>query len=403
MYTPSVSLFNTINKPVHFNNNNNKQLNYPQYNKTLTSDVVSFSGKYTPLANKMSDFLENDFSKKTPRFTRIATVYLDILESVASGLKDFGFSFDRAYCEKSPVKSPASYASKIVRSKNLKVPDMIRATLYCNTPYDLDSLNKLLLEMKKRGYVLDTTEVSINDLMKRGYRPTKKEMAEPDKIKKTIPDLDIRLEDVSEQVAKLPPELRYAISKPQKSGYEDIQMRFVREFDKKDPKKRPVSHELLIIFGPEYAKSKHDESKYVYNKIRKFEELNVDLSDKTTNPKSLKASRYIDLIRQMFRGKVSEKLFLNAKNKDLYGLNDEIPIYFTESDQKMFENYFSGLRDNVIDIYKTLRKNAGVSKTASKQTNQDLRNDKALLGELHDTLKDTIEHFNYQHDLKHNS
>ena len=53
------------------------------------------------------------------------------------------------------------------------------------------------------------------------------------KLTKYVPDLDIRLEDVSDQITKLSPELRYSIGKPQKSGYEDLQMRFIRDFDKK--------------------------------------------------------------------------------------------------------------------------------------------------------------------------
>lgn len=88
----------------------------------------------------------------------------------------------------------------------------------------------------------------------------------------TVPDLDIRLENVSEQVTKLDPHLRYSISKPQKSGYEDIQMRFIRDFDKK---KNPIQHELIILFGPHYSKAKHDESKYVYDALRKFDELSM--------------------------------------------------------------------------------------------------------------------------------
>ena len=50
------------------------------------------------------------------------------------------------------------------------------------------------------------------------------------KLTKYVPDLDIRLEDVSDQITKLSPELRYSIGKPQKSGYEDLQMRFYPRF-----------------------------------------------------------------------------------------------------------------------------------------------------------------------------
>jgi len=382
--TPALSRanhLNSINSPVQ-----NKNVTVSKLN-TLSKDTVSFSG-IGGASSKVSDFLEAQVAADTPRLRRLAITYLDILESVAFRLKDKGFSFDREYCELNPVKSPKSYSSKIVRSGKFKVPDTIRATLYCNNPYDLDSLNSLLTEMKKRGYVLGTEKMTIKDLMKRGYIPTEEEAKKLD-LEKTVPDLDIRLDDVADQVTKLPEELKYSIGKPQKSGYEDIQMRFVRDFDSK---KNPVSHELLIVFGPNYSKAKHAESSFIYTPLRELDELHVDLSNKTIGSHSQKASRYIDLIKQMFRGKVSEKLFLNAKNKDLYDLSDSIPISFSESDVNMFENYFSGLNDRVSSVYKEARKAPKITDSEKKQLAKDLRSDKTLLNKVHDNLKKAISH-----------
>lgn len=382
--TPALSRanhLNSINSPVQ-----NKNVTVPKLN-TLFKDTVSFSG-IGGASSKVSDFLEAQVAADTPRLRRLAITYLDILESVAFRLKDKGFSFDREYCELNPVKSPKSYSSKIVRSGKFKVPDTIRATLYCNNPYDLDSLNSLLTEMKKRGYVLGTEKMTIKDLMKRGYIPTEEEAKKLD-LEKTVPDLDIRLDDVADQVTKLPEELKYSIGKPQKSGYEDIQMRFVRDFDSR---KNPVSHELLIVFGPNYSKAKHAESSFIYTPLRELDELHVDLSNKTIGSHSQKASRYIDLIKQMFRGKVSEKLFLNAKNKDLYDLSDSIPISFSETDVNMFENYFSGLNDRVSSVYKEARKAPKITDSEKKQLAKDLRSDKTLLNKVHDNLKKAISH-----------
>lgn len=382
--TPALSRanhLNSINSPVQ-----NKNVTVPKLNN-LSKDTVSFSG-IGGASSKVSDFLEAQVAADTPRLRRLAITYLDILESVAFRLKDKGFSFDRAYCELNPVKSPKSYSSKIVRSGKFKVPDTIRATLYCNNPYDLDSLNSLLTEMKKRGYVLGTEKMTIKDLMKRGYIPTEEEAKKLD-LEKTVPDLDIRLDDVADQVTKLPEELKYSIGKPQKSGYEDIQMRFVRDFDSR---KNPVSHELLIVFGPNYSKAKHAESSFIYTPLRELDELHVDLSNKTIGSHSQKASRYIDLIKQMFRGKVSEKLFLNAKNKDLYDLSDSIPISFSETDVNMFENYFSGLNDRVSSVYKEARKAPKITDSEKKQLAKDLRSDKTLLNKVHDNLKKAISH-----------
>ena len=66
----------------------------------------------------------------------------------------------------------------------MKVPDTIRATLYCNDPYDLAKLNDELLPlMKQRGYVLADTKMSVQDLMKRGYIPTDDEIKLLEKLK----------------------------------------------------------------------------------------------------------------------------------------------------------------------------------------------------------------------------
>lgn len=366
-------------------NNISASNNYPNL-KPLAKDSVSFTG--IPGAGaKVSDFLEAQVAADTPRLRRIATTFLDVLESVASKLKENGFSMDRAYCEKNPVKKPDSYASKVVRSGSFKVPDAVRATLYCDQPYNLNNLVALLGEMEKRGYVLEEVDTPVLDLIKRGYVPTEKETKNLVKSTKKVPDLDIRLEDVSDQVTILPERLRYSIGKPQKSGYEDIQMRFVRDFD---TSRQPVSHELIVVFGPEYSKAKHFESSRVYGNLREFDELHADLSDKTIGSHAQKATRYIDLIQQMFRGKISEKLFINAKNKDLYQISDEVPITFSENDKKVFESYFAGLKDRINSVYSETRKANKGKKELLSQINKDARADRTLLEKLYKNLKETI-------------
>ena len=185
--------------PLNVNN-----ASYPNL-RPLNQDTVSFQGNIAKKAvSTVSEHLKAQIAADSPRLRRIATTYLDVLESVATKLKDKGFSFDREYCELNPVKSPESYTSKVVRSGSFKVPDTIRATLYCDNPYDLSKLVEgLLPEMEQRGYVLAKTEMSLKDLMKRGYIPTTKELANPE-MEKTIPDIDIRLVDVSEQFGILP-------------------------------------------------------------------------------------------------------------------------------------------------------------------------------------------------------
>lgn len=379
------------------NSQTNSTVSLPKYSHTLVNDTVSF-GNISRAVNTVADHLQAQVAADSGRLSRIATTYLDVLESVAFRLKDKGFLFDRAYAELHPVKSPEAYTSKIMRSGHFKVSDTIRSTLYCNNSYDLSLLNDSLLpEMEKRGFILSTTEKSIKDLIKRGYVPNALEAADLNK-KITVPDLDIRLDNVSEQVTKLSPDLRYSISKPQKSGYEDIQMRFIRNFDKN---KNPIQHELIILFGPNYSKAKHDESDYVYDALRKFDELAMKFEDDTIGSHSQKANRYIELITQMFRGKISEKLFLNAKNKDLYDISEEVPICFSEADKVMFKSYFSGLQDRMKSVYAEAKKAANISPTAKKQLTRDLKHDIRCLYDIKEKLTNTIEHYNYLSDLKH--
>ena len=165
----------------------NSAMTMPRYNNALTCDTVSFGNSISKGGATIADHLEAQVAASAERLLRIATTYLDIVESVAINLKDKGFSFDRAYCELNPVKSPKSYASKVVRSGSFKVPDTIRTTLYCNNPYDLDNLFKYLLpEMEKRGYVIPEIEETVENLMKRGYIPTAEEAANPKMTKMVL-------------------------------------------------------------------------------------------------------------------------------------------------------------------------------------------------------------------------
>lgn len=388
-FTPKISQLKQNAENSHYSNPV-----MPSRLSPLKADTVSFSGvgaKYSKKATStISDYVEKSVESGMARMRRIATTYLDVLESIAISLSKDGFSFDRAYCELSPVKSPKSYVSKITRSGNMKVPDYIRATLYCNNPYDLDNLTqKLLPEMKKRGYVLEKTETSLEELVGRGYVPKSDNVSLKRKVK--VPDLDIRLEGASESIDKLTPDLKYSIGKPQKSGYEDIQMRFARVTDKSST---PISHELIILFGPNYARAKHLESEKVYSSLRELGKLNVDLSDRTFGSHSHKANRYIELIEQMFRGKISEKLFLNAKNKDLYDISDEIPIHFSKEDLKLFDTYFAGLLDRINSRYKELRLEHAADKEKLKELAVEKRLDSIKITKIRESLKETIDFFN---------
>lgn len=404
------------NKNNIYNNNNLKTPNNiirPSNLSGLTADTVSFGANFA----KVSDFLEEQFIQETPRLKGIANVYLDVLNAVADELKHMGFSFNRDYSASNSVKSPKSRTSKIMRSGSIRIPDTIRATIFCNDPYDLSKLKSLVTAMGERRYVLDSEGMPIERLIKRGYMPTQEEIenlrkfnehdfsssAEEEKLRaslnKMMTDLDIRLDKkkIANQLINLPPEWRYCVSEPKKSGYEDIQMRFIRSHDKK---KNPVRFELIILFGDKYSVAKHEESKYVYDFLRRFKELHVDSNYSSSNSTQGKIEHYMNLIRQMFTGKVSQKLFLNAKNKDYADIPDEVAIKFDEDDQHLFESYFKGLRNSLASFYDESKKSAYNSPSARRQISKDFKADRDMVEEIYNGLKNTIEHYNYQADLK---
>ena len=360
-----------------------KNLQYfsPVMGYRLNSDTISFKR-----GNRIADIVEHNIAQDTNRLNNIATVYLDVLESVAAKLKDLGVTFDRSYCEKNPVKSPKSYTSKIMRSGSFKVPDTIRATMYIKDLYDLSILREHLLpELKKRGYSLSQIEMPLNTLKKRGYVP-KVNDTNANQVK--VPDLDIRLENPGNFFADLESEYRYLLSNPQKSGYEDIQLRLVSSMD--NPKKQ-VQHELLILFGPHYAKAKEFESANVYDHLRKFKELYVKINTEEKNCYSKAIDKYIDCIEKMFRENVSQKLYRNAKNKDLNRNKKDIPITFTEDDIQAFELYFRELNNKVMDYYNKAK--VGKTKSQKSALGRKMSGDKKILQDVHDNLLVTMKKF----------
>ena len=428
----------------------------PKLNITPAFDTVTFSAKNkkpVPATTTFADHLEAQFEAESVRYMRLATTYLDILESVTNALGDKGFSMDREYCELNPVKSAKSYRSKVERSKSLKVPDTIRATIYCKDSYDISNLNDLLAEMEKREFIVAPAEMPVKDLIKRGYLPTEEEslivnylngdrnidnkakviselmnkgydaleiskllnefedsgkiptsmefIERFSEINKEVPDLDIRLKDkVATERYKLQPEHRYCISKPQSSGYEDIQIRFVRKYDKKS---NPVQHELIILFGPNYAKSKHNESERVYSHLRKFDTLNIAsiLKNENYERDTKNANLYLSLIRTLFRTNVSEKEFENGRNIDYKGSNEQRTISFSKDDERLFNSYFKILNEEIDKIYDRQLKRA--NKSRRKHIDNNRKEDKDLIEEIRSGLKETIKLYNNEAENKHNS
>ena len=360
----------------------------------LSVDTISFTGAKDKAAKAVKKQVESkavtllDFigaryeELDFPRYESISEAYLNTLSAVCTRLSNLGFTYDEAYNSQCPVKSVDSYLSKMKRSKSFTVLDPVRATIYNKDLYNLDNLTAFLSEMLP-GYIPYKTDVPLVKLMKRGYIPSVEELQSGAKTVK-VTDLDFRLNNEQLDVENMPEPLRPFVSGPLKSGLEDIQLRFIRTCDKDNP--NPVYHELLIMFGPHSTIAKHQEHRDVYQWVRLFDEFEVPLEETSLQTHSGKALTYMERISEMFRGKVSQKLFLNAKNKDCLGIQEESRIVFTEEDLNLFRGYFNGLNDRLLSVYKSLGRSQEVKEMKSR--------DFERLATIREGLKATINLYN---------
>ena len=361
----------------------------------LSADTVSFTGAKDKAAKAVKKQVESkavtllDFigaryeELDVPRYERISDLYHNTLSAVCTRLSNLGFTYDEAYNSQCPVKSVDSYLSKMKRSKSFTVLDPVRGTIYNKDLYNLDNLTAFLNEMRAAGYIPYKTDVPLVKLLKRGYIPSVEDLQSGAKTVK-VTDLDFRLNNEQLDVENMPEQLRPFVSGPLKSGLEDIQLRFIRTCDKDVP--NPVYHELLLMFGPHSTLAKHQEHRDVYQWVRLFDEIEVPLEETSLQTHSGKALTYMDRISEMFRGKVSQKLFLNAKNKDCLGINEESKIGFTEEDLKLFRGYFSGLNDRMRSVYKGM----GRSRAVLAMKERDMER----IATIRAGLKDTINIYN---------
>lgn len=445
LFTQRFSPLQNLNKSNSQNNNyytptikNNKLA-------PLKADTVSFTAaKFVLKPRVFGDALEDQFTLEGPRLKAIGRVFHAVSKDIADGSNGiFKISDNIEHL----VKDPKTRVKKIIRSGEMKVHDILRLTAYCKDPYNFDSLLYFIREMEVCRYILDKVPIEMSKLIKRGYIPTEEEnmimahLANPkdkeikkqimpyfkekgyyteeikelidelkhldhmpshdefyelfEKVSKKIPDLDIRLSSklvTPEQIKKLPEEYRYCITKPQSSGYEDIQMRFVRSYVKE--KENQIPHEMIILFGENYQNAKTRESHYVYSNLRKFKELGVRrfFDNEKFDSETAKVKLYIELIENMFRNNISKNEFTNAKNKDYLGEKKEIEIKFSDNDFVLLKGYIEGLLKEIGKPYtKAINKQ---SKNKRKPLEDAKKADKLKIREIHESLKETIEAYN---------
>jgi hypothetical protein len=269
-----------------------------------------------------------------------------------------------------------------------------------------DSHNKYFRELKKLGYDYDDTKRLLSSYYKANKIPDINEITNIVKtLVKSTPDIDIRLERKKVDMTGLPDQFKLFLGKPQKSGYEDIQIRFIRDVDKDNPK--PVYHELLIQFGPTYNRNAYKEHKRVYEPLRLFDELHIPMDNPVKGSVNFKehpekgVEKFVDDIKEMFRTNVSKKLIGNGKNEDFYGnIDDNEDIYFTEDDFIKFERRFNNIKGFLREYYNQLKQRATVSQLSTMQIEQDLKEDLKNVNKIKKMLNDTINITNHEFGLK---
>ena len=329
--TPNFQIKNSAEK----NNQNNRHVILTNSLNYLSRDTVSFSGK-EKITHTFTDVIREAYNDKVPQYTILGTRLMDTLEAIANKLKEDKVSFDREYCEETTVKSTKSFLSKLKRSGESPM-DKIRSTLFVANPYDLKLINnKILPELKSRGYEI----LMVPDKMSGKRVLTKK------------PDCDVRLADITdENVQNLDEHLRQCIGKPQKSGYEDIQMRLI-DTTESGRKKTPI--ELIILFGKNYAEAKHNESYYVYDITRALSgELHVA---SVKNPEMYSPAKRIlnniEIIKGQLNSFISKPLFINAKNIDFYHEKFQLPVELSKSTCEALNGLIEGIRAKIHTHYK---------------------------------------------------
>lgn len=327
--------------------------------KPLLNDTVSFKATLKDTAKVA---VTNELKHK-------GNVFLDILTSIVNKHADRGVSMNLDYCKLNLIKSGDACLDKMSRRGDSDVKDRIRATIFSKDIENMELLNDILRTFdEEKGFILSKDHISIEKAKEKGYIPKK-----GDKDIVEIPDLDIRLNNC-ENLSKLPNHLKCCVGKPQKSGYEDIQMRLVNKYDLES-----LKYELIILMGEQYAIAKHREYENVYKIVRKLDKLGISKLD-DSNEQVRKIKRCIDLIKHLCSVEISQKLFENAKNKDVYNIDNIIEIKITEKDVQTLENFFDEMVKNVELYHSNLKKSvSGDKKTLynieheSKMTIQEIQ------------------------------
>lgn len=337
--TPSLFINNNRNFKTQNHINNNQFATKPMLN-TLAQDTVSFSARADKVAktakkatHPIEQLISAGYEAQMKKYRTIGLRFMDTMTVITDGFIKKGYKvfFDRADCEAHVVKGKDSFVSKLKRSGESPM-DRVRATLYVEDPYDLKFIGKELIPaLEERGMSI--------------YMAPDKVQGR--KVLSRKPDFDIRLDHVKPDTLKyLPERLRGCVGKPQKSGYEDIQMRLV---DAMDTAKEKTPIELLIVFGKKYSEAKHNESYYVYDITRALKnEMHISKAE-ASDPRSpeYRVKNNIGVIVDCLNTNISKPLFINGKSIDFYHEEPTIPVDLNPSDCVKIRGLLNGIRDKI--------------------------------------------------------
>jgi len=357
----------------------------PKHNNCVTSTIQNNSVSFGQALKFRDIFM--DQLKKTSRKAQVqeySNLFSAASSSIAKRLESKGVTYHETYNSISPIKSEDSYWSKVQRS-GLDVRDEIRRTFFCKNAYDLTVLEDIIKQYNDLGYAISPINIPVEKMVEKGYTPSKSELK---KGFVELPDMDIRFD--RNNIAKFVPTLNGYISEPQKSGYEDIQLRFIKKSDQKNP--NPIKHELIIIFGENYAKAKHFESEKIYKYIRQLNELKFYRSTKSEGLKK-RTGEYIDAIKTKLNLGISQKLFASANSLDVKKIDNEMLINVSEQEIKELGKYFNKLREKGHNYYEIAEQRA---KTPArlKKIKQEHEADSKLLAYIRKNLEESITFFN---------
>ncbi len=364
--TPSLFVNNNQSlKTQKSNINNNHFATKPMLN-TLAQDTVSFSGgadkvskavnkatkavrKKTPsrIEQTIADGYEAQMSKYQARGKR----FLDTLTVITSELqrKGYNISLDIEDSKAHMVKSKGSFVSKLKRSGESPM-DRVRFTSYSEDVYNMKFVSDLISAFKARSWDIYMAPDKVSGR----------------KVLSRKPDFDVRLDHVEPGTIKyLPEHLKGCIGKPQKSGYEDVQMRLI---DTLDTGKDETPIELLIVFGKNYSKAKHNESYYVYDISRALKnEMHISKVD-ASDPRSpeYRVKNNIGVIVDCLNTNISKPLFINGKSVDFYHEEPTIPVDLNPSDCLKIRGLLNGIRDKIGIYYRAQGVKASSEKEAIK-------------------------------------